>query len=207
MLRYNQEIVTVVPPGTSQWRCFEDLRRNPCHNRAPTFDHLFELEVHHPKVPNIELQTMAAPVRPSIHFTTRCMRQTPVRPSRVGTKSIPQRTISCTRRQSEESAGTAPPTRQRSNDPFDDSSLSNFLARNAPPSSAFQKIRQGRERARTGFWSMFEETEDMGEDEPFLNDDLSSIGHGELEQHRELREFARIVAWEMPLLSSALGPQ
>lgn len=41
-----------------------------------------------------------------------------------------------------------------------------------------------------------------GEDEEFKGDDISSAGHGELEQHREMREYARIAAWEMPLLSS-----
>ena len=43
-----------------------------------------------------------------------------------------------------------------------------------------------------------------GEDEVFKGDDISSLAHGELEQHREIREMARIAAWEMPLLSSTL---
>lgn len=34
------------------------------------------------------------------------------------------------------------------------------------------------------------------------HDDISSLGHGELEQHREMRHYARLAAWEMPLLSS-----
>jgi small subunit ribosomal protein S35 len=50
----------------------------------------------------------------------------------------------------------------------------------------------------------------MGEVEPFEDgdfaeddeDDISSIAHGELEQHREWRHYARLAAWEMPLLSS-----
>lgn len=47
-----------------------------------------------------------------------------------------------------------------------------------------------------------EEYFDTGEDEEFQGDDINSLGHGELEQHREMREYARIAAWEMPLLSS-----
>ncbi|KAL9594159.1 MAG: hypothetical protein Q9219_007196 [cf. Caloplaca sp. 3 TL-2023] len=41
-----------------------------------------------------------------------------------------------------------------------------------------------------------------GEDDDFEGDDISSTAHGELEQHREMREYARIAAWEMPMLSS-----
>lgn len=56
---------------------------------------------------------------------------------------------------------------------------------------------------KTGFMAMGEEDEQgTGEDEDFEGDDISSTAHGELEQHREMREYARIAAWEMPLLSS-----
>lgn len=34
------------------------------------------------------------------------------------------------------------------------------------------------------------------------HDDISTLGHGELERHREMRHYARLAAWEMPLLSS-----
>ena len=54
----------------------------------------------------------------------------------------------------------------------------------------------------------------MGDPEPFEDDDfefeadtheeLSSLAHGELEHHREMRHYARLAAWEMPLLSSML---
>jgi hypothetical protein len=57
------------------------------------------------------------------------------------------------------------------------------------------------ERFKPGLISMGE-GDDMGEDEVFQGDDMSSIAHDELQQHRELREYARIAAWEMPLLSS-----
>ncbi len=50
----------------------------------------------------------------------------------------------------------------------------------------------------------------MGEAEPWEDeytmedddDDMNTLAHGELEQHREMRHYARLVAWEMPLLSS-----
>jgi small subunit ribosomal protein S35 len=50
----------------------------------------------------------------------------------------------------------------------------------------------------------------MGEDEPWESDDImeddqddiTTLGHGELERHREMRHYARLIAWEMPLLSS-----
>ena len=59
-------------------------------------------------------------------------------------------------------------------------------------------------RIKSGFFAMGElEEQDSGEDEEFESDDITSLGHGELEQHREMRHYARIAAWEMPLLSSA----
>lgn len=59
-------------------------------------------------------------------------------------------------------------------------------------------------RIKPGFFAMGElEEQDSGEDPEYQSDDLTSLGHGELEQHREMRHYARIAAWEMPLLSSA----
>lgn len=34
------------------------------------------------------------------------------------------------------------------------------------------------------------------------HDDITTLGHGELERHREMRHYARLAAWEMPLLAS-----
>ena len=50
----------------------------------------------------------------------------------------------------------------------------------------------------------------LGEPEPWEeehlmtddHDDMTPLGHGELEKHREMRHYARLAAWEMPLLSS-----
>lgn len=58
-------------------------------------------------------------------------------------------------------------------------------------------------RIKPGLMAMGEvEEQESGEDEEFEGDDITALGHGELEQHREMREYARIAAWEMPLLSS-----
>jgi small subunit ribosomal protein S35 len=50
-----------------------------------------------------------------------------------------------------------------------------------------------------GFWAEGEES--MGPDEDYYGDDITSGGHGELQSHRYLREYARLIAWELPLLS------
>lgn len=56
---------------------------------------------------------------------------------------------------------------------------------------------------KPGFFAMGEdEPEDVGEDEKFEGDDITSPAHAQLEQHREIREYMRIAAWEMPMLSS-----
>ena len=54
-------------------------------------------------------------------------------------------------------------------------------------------------KIQAGFWAEGEES--MGPDEDYYADDLTSHGHGELNQHRDLREYARLIAWEMPLLN------
>ena len=71
-----------------------------------------------------------------------------------------------------------------------------------PDDRELSKPTRGR-RYQTGLMAMGEEDEeDEGEDEIFEGDDITSLGHGHLEQHREIREYARIAAWEMPLLTS-----
>ena len=44
------------------------------------------------------------------------------------------------------------------------------------------------------------------EEKEWQFDDISSAGHDELEQHREAREYARIAAYEMPLLHRRFLP-
>lgn len=57
---------------------------------------------------------------------------------------------------------------------------------------------------KTGFWAEGEES--MGPDEDYYGDDITSHGHGELQSHRYLREYARLIAWELPLLSRTSSP-
>lgn len=75
--------------------------------------------------------------------------------------------------------------------------------------SARQEAAPLRQRVKpraNSFWNEDETdpdlmTDEIAEDE-FEEDDILSMGHGKLEEHRELREYARIAIWEMPLLSS-----
>lgn len=58
---------------------------------------------------------------------------------------------------------------------------------------------------RLGLWGDEEDDEFAlveDADEEFNDDDITSMAHAELEVHREIREYARIAAWDMPLLSS-----
>jgi small subunit ribosomal protein S35 len=71
------------------------------------------------------------------------------------------------------------------------------------------KFEDVREKTR-GYWAEDEDDEfaivEDG-DEEFNDDEITSMAHAELELHREMREYARITAWDMPLLSSmALTP-
>jgi hypothetical protein len=70
--------------------------------------------------------------------------------------------------------------------------------KNAPP---FREMRPRKPKA--GALNMgVEPAENPEEDPEFEEDDISSMAHGQLEQHREYRHYARLAAWEMPLLTS-----
>lgn len=60
------------------------------------------------------------------------------------------------------------------------------------------------------FWHEEEDDPDLITDErdedEFDEDDIMSLAHGKLEEFREYREYARIAAWEMPLLSKLARP-
>ncbi|KAI0206739.1 mitochondrial ribosomal subunit protein-domain-containing protein [Astrocystis sublimbata] len=47
---------------------------------------------------------------------------------------------------------------------------------------------------------------DEADSETFDEDDIMSMAHGKLEEYREFREYARIAAWQMPLLSKLATP-
>lgn len=65
---------------------------------------------------------------------------------------------------------------------------------------------QFRKAKKETFWGDEEEDPDYmteaADEEDFSEDDIMSMAHGKLEEHREYREYARIAAWQMPLLSS-----
>ncbi|KAK2737976.1 37S ribosomal protein S24, mitochondrial [Myotisia sp. PD_48] len=65
-------------------------------------------------------------------------------------------------------------------------------------------------KKQNGYWAEEEEDEFISTvedcDDEFRNDDITSMGHDELQEHRELREYARIIAWDMPSLSSLAKP-
>ncbi|RJE23623.1 37S ribosomal protein Rsm24 [Aspergillus sclerotialis] len=64
-------------------------------------------------------------------------------------------------------------------------------------------------RGGSNFWSADEDDEfaDVEDaDDTFYDDDIPSMAHAELEVHREVREYARIAAWDMPMLSKFAQP-
>ncbi|ORY64941.1 mitochondrial ribosomal subunit protein-domain-containing protein [Pseudomassariella vexata] len=65
-------------------------------------------------------------------------------------------------------------------------------------------------KARDTFWGEEEDDTDLiaegTDDDDFSEDDIMSMAHGKLEEHREYREYARIAAWQMPLLSKLARP-
>ncbi|KAJ5935522.1 hypothetical protein N7466_005069 [Penicillium verhagenii] len=65
-----------------------------------------------------------------------------------------------------------------------------------------------RAKAR-GFWAEDEDDElalvEDG-DEEINDDEITSMAHAEMEVHREMREYARIAAWDMPMLTKLASP-
>lgn len=62
---------------------------------------------------------------------------------------------------------------------------------------------------RAGFWAEDEPDELVNTledgDEEINDDEITSLAHAEMELHREMREYARITAWDMPMLSSKIN--
>lgn len=56
-----------------------------------------------------------------------------------------------------------------------------------------------------GFWAE-DDPDELAQvedgDEEINDDEITSMAHSEMELHREVREYARIAAWDMPMLSS-----
>lgn len=70
----------------------------------------------------------------------------------------------------------------------------------------FEETPEDPGRVANGFWAEGEKA--LGPDEDFYGDDITSDGDGHLQTHKYLREYARLIAWELPLLSrtSTLAP-
>ncbi|CAG7963297.1 unnamed protein product [Penicillium nalgiovense] len=70
----------------------------------------------------------------------------------------------------------------------------------------FEEIRP----RRPGFWAEDEPDELVNiledGDEEINDDEITSMAHAEMELHREMREYARITAWDMPMLSKLAKP-
>ncbi|KAL2861438.1 mitochondrial ribosomal subunit protein-domain-containing protein [Aspergillus pseudodeflectus] len=80
----------------------------------------------------------------------------------------------------------------------------NHLEREFP--QRFEETLRGKPR---GFWTEDEDDEfgivdDTGE--VVRDDEITTPAHAELELHREMREYARITAWDMPFLSKLAQP-
>lgn len=58
-----------------------------------------------------------------------------------------------------------------------------------------------------GFWAK-DDPDELAQvedgDEEINDDEITSMAHAEMELHREMREYARIAAWDMPMLSSKI---
>ncbi|KAI9039913.1 mitochondrial 37S ribosomal protein mS35 [Aspergillus affinis] len=69
----------------------------------------------------------------------------------------------------------------------------------------FEDIRE----KRPGFWAE-EEDDEFGlvedADDEFREDEMTSMAHAEVELHRDIREWTRIAAWDMPFLSQLARP-
>lgn len=68
----------------------------------------------------------------------------------------------------------------------------------------FEIAEDDRRQVLAGFWA--EGEPELGVDEDYFGDDLTSDGHGELQKQRDIREYARLIAWELPLLNQLARP-
>lgn len=65
-------------------------------------------------------------------------------------------------------------------------------------------------KRKDSFWYEEEKDTDLiineTNEDDFQENDIMSLAHGKLEEHREFREYARVAVWEMPLLSKYAKP-
>ncbi|KAI1148218.1 mitochondrial ribosomal subunit protein-domain-containing protein [Nemania diffusa] len=76
--------------------------------------------------------------------------------------------------------------------------------------STFSEVSRPPKKQSALFWGDEEPDTDLLSEElnadKFDEDDIMSLAHGKLEEFREYREYARIAAWQMPLLSKLATP-
>ncbi|KAH7148756.1 mitochondrial ribosomal subunit protein-domain-containing protein [Dactylonectria macrodidyma] len=69
------------------------------------------------------------------------------------------------------------------------------------------KTDKGERPNKQSFWYDEEDPETNTEElDEFDEDDITSMAHGKLDQIREMRNYARLAVWEMPLLSKLAKP-
>jgi small subunit ribosomal protein S35 len=69
--------------------------------------------------------------------------------------------------------------------------------------SAVHEIFKGGKPNRQHFWYDLEDPEPLTEEhDEFDEDDMTEMAHSKLEEIREMRQYARMAVWELPLLSS-----
>lgn len=68
----------------------------------------------------------------------------------------------------------------------------------------FEMLEDDRRLVKEGFWAEGEPS--MGADDDYYADDITSDAKGQLQVHRHLRNYARLIAWELPLLSGESPP-
>lgn len=73
----------------------------------------------------------------------------------------------------------------------------------------FPDIPRPNNNNNAGFWADSEEDE-LGQvfddDDDFQADDMTTPAHAQLDLHRDMREYQRRIAWDMPLLGSTSAP-
>ncbi|KIW68936.1 hypothetical protein PV04_04847 [Phialophora macrospora] len=61
-----------------------------------------------------------------------------------------------------------------------------------------------------GFWALDEEDDEFTQvedgEEEWDESAITSVAHSELDLHREIREYTRVIAWDMPLLQKFVKP-
>ncbi|KAL2202893.1 hypothetical protein CC79DRAFT_1184660 [Sarocladium strictum] len=71
---------------------------------------------------------------------------------------------------------------------------------------SLKKIEYGERPDKSSLWYDDEDPYTHTDEEPFDEDDITSMAHGKLEEVKEMRHYARLAVWEMPLLAKLAKP-